>query len=59
MIGNLARAASPLQGSPLLHGDLGWWDEIALLSCIVVIFVVVVVFYANELRKTKDKPKDE
>jgi len=41
--------------TPLLHGAVGIFDELALIACIVVVAVAVFVFYFSVLRKLKDK----
>lgn len=40
--------------APLLHGDVGILDELVLIACIVIAFVVLVAFYVIELKKSKD-----
>jgi hypothetical protein len=50
---NLAKAFEPSPGSPFAHGEIGWFDELALVGCVLVFFAVLVVFYVRELGKTR------
>lgn len=38
----------------LLHGDVGFLDELVLIACIIIVFVALVGFYVVELRKSKE-----
>ncbi len=38
--------------SPMPHGDVGFLDELALIACIVIVFVALVALYVIELRKS-------